>query len=424
MRIWLALGALVLLAMLLGLLGPTEPGADEPETRPLRSTYRSRPSGLRALYLTLERLGYRPRRHVERLDRLPGDGVLVIAEPVQEIDREGWQALAAWVERGNLLLLFSDSGRLFEAGIIGSGPPAPGPTLRPRLVGRLVASSAAPVQPAPVTVGAPEPVVQSAYRLRRTAWDLPPLASPSHERRGERSPPSSAGRGAGEVGLIPLYADPEGPVLSVGRRGKGTVVLSCSPWSISNEGIAKGSNLALFLNLVDVYGGGKRRPIYFDEYHQGRAGRGGPLGLLAPVARFGVAQIVLALLLLVLAVAWRFGPALPVEALERRSRAEYLAAMTGLFRRARALELVAAKLGEETRRELARGLGLPPSARPEAIAAAARTKRGVEEGRVREILAEADALAAARARQIPLDERRVHAAAQRLHDLREELLGR
>jgi hypothetical protein len=247
-------------------------------------------------------------------------------------------------------------------------------------------------------------VVQAAYRLKMTRWaPLPRPLTPF---------------------LIPLYADKEGPVVSIARQGSGLVVLSCSPWSLSNEGIARGDNLALFLNLVDLYGGGKRRPIYFDEYHQGRAGGGGALGLLAPVARFGVAQLVVALLLLVLAVAWRFGAATPVETLERRSRTEYLAAMTGLFRRARALELVAGKLGEETRRDLARGLGLPPAARPEVIAAAAHAKRGVDGSRVLDTLTEADALSVARARQIPIDERRVHAAALKLHELREELLGR
>jgi hypothetical protein len=389
-RIWIALGVILFLGFLLTLGRTAEPDRDEPETVPLRSTYRSRPSGLRGLYLTLERLGYRPRRHVESLTSLEGAGALVIAEPVQELEQEEWTALARWVEKGNLLLLLSDSGRLFEP-------------KRPRAYPPALPATASPLQPAPVTVGAPGPVVQSTYRLKMTGW--------------------KAGGGAGPP-LIPLYADGQGPVVSMARWGKGWVLLSCSPWSISNEGIAQGSNLALFLNVIDVYGAGKGQPIYFDEYHQGHARGGGALGLLAPVARFGVAQLVFALLLLVFAVAWRFGGAIPLGLGERRSRAEYLGAMTSLVRRAGALELVAGKLGEETRRDLARGLGLPPTAPPEEIAAAAHAKRGVDAAHVREVLTDADLLSVARDRQIPIDERRVHAAALRLHDLREELLGR
>jgi hypothetical protein len=200
------------------------------------------------------------------------------------------------------------------------------------------------------------------------------------------------------------------------------VILSCSPWSLSNEGIAGGNNLALFLNLLDVYGPGKRQPVYFDEYHQGHGAQGGLLSLLPPVARAGLFQVLVGLLLLVFAVSRRFGPIVTTETPERRTRAEYLAAMTTLFRRARALELTAGKLKIETQRELARGLGLPPAARPEEIARAAQEKRGIDGERILRTLEEADLLSVARARHLPIDEHRVLALAAKLHELRKECL--
>jgi hypothetical protein len=437
-RIGIGLGVFVLLAVLLS-LGRTYEDPDEPEIRPLRSTYRARPSGLRALYLTLEQLGYRPRRLHESPERLKENGALVIAEPQVRIASDEWRAIARWVERGNLLLLYSDTGHLFEPDR---------PTGNPVMGASPV--STAPVQPVPVAKGAATHVVRSGYRLSMGVWGPwdgstpPPGPQGTHARhwsegvggpetgRGSRSGPSPlsvSGRGARGEGLtpspvIPLYADGTRPVLGYSRWGDGVVILSCSPWSLSNEGVARGNNLALFLNLVDVYGAGKRRPIFFDEYHLEGGGGGGAWSLVPPVARIGVWQVVGALLLLVFALSRRFGPMIPTEIGVRRARTEYLTAMTGLFRRARALELAAAKLRDETQRDLARALGLPPTARPEEIARAAQEKRGVEAARVQGALDEIDHLAVARARKIPIDEGRVLAAASRLYDLRREVAGR
>lgn len=409
-RIWIALGALVLLALLLAIGRTATPDQSTPEVTPVRSTYRTRPSGLRALYLTLPALGYPARRHQNTLDHLQGDGALIIAEPVLPISPREWEAVRKWVARGNLLLLYSDSGHLFEPGE------------RERTQTPTPPVTASPTQPAPAVLGAANHVIQSPYRFEGASWS--PERVEEHPALGssKKKQPKLSPHVFPPEPVVTLAADPLGPALSLSRWGKGTVLLSCSPWSISNEGISKGSNLALFLNLIDAYGAGKRRPIYFDEYHHGQGGPTGVLSLLPPVARGGLAQIVIALLLLVLAVGRRFGPIVPAEALERRTRAEYLTAMSLLFRRARALELAAGKLRDETQRDLARGLGLPPSAGPDAIAAAAQEKRGVEAEKVRRILEEADLLSVARARQLPIDESRVLALAARLHELRKECL--
>src|SRR5206468_2888079 len=113
---------------------------------------------LRALYLTLEQLGYRPRRHHRPLDQLTEAGALVIAEPEIDLTSQEWQALARWVERGNLLLLYSDSGHLFEPE---EHPPGYLPT---------TPATAAPVQPVPAAAGAPTYVVRALYRVEVETW--------------------------------------------------------------------------------------------------------------------------------------------------------------------------------------------------------------------------------------------------------------
>lgn len=82
------------------------------ELRPRRTTYSSRPGGLKALYETLDRLGYPVCRHLAPLTTELPDGVLFIATPEQSVGRNEWRSLREWVERGNLLVVSSDPGDL------------------------------------------------------------------------------------------------------------------------------------------------------------------------------------------------------------------------------------------------------------------------------------------------------------------------
>lgn len=75
------------------------------EVIPRRTSYSSRPGGLRALYETLGQTGYPVQRHTAPLTGLASDGVLFIISPETPISSQDWQAVRAWVERGNLLIL-------------------------------------------------------------------------------------------------------------------------------------------------------------------------------------------------------------------------------------------------------------------------------------------------------------------------------
>jgi len=78
------------------------------EVFPRRTTYSSKPGGMKALYETLDKLGYPVIRDLKPLTSPPRDGVLFIVSPETSVSNEEWQALRTWVERGNLLILASD----------------------------------------------------------------------------------------------------------------------------------------------------------------------------------------------------------------------------------------------------------------------------------------------------------------------------
>ena len=101
---------LIVLILLLGgisFVATREGGGGGMELIPKRSTYSSRPGGLKALYETLRLQGYPVARHLHPLTTAPKDGVLFLASPSVGLSDQEWQALRAWVERGNLLVAAS-----------------------------------------------------------------------------------------------------------------------------------------------------------------------------------------------------------------------------------------------------------------------------------------------------------------------------
>ncbi len=130
-------------------------------------------------------------------------------------------------------------------------------------------------------------------------------------------------------------------------------------------------------------------PIWFDEYHHGFGKSRGVLSLLAPVARLGLAQLVIAWLLLTYAVSRRFGGRVPDEGRVRRSRSEYLSGMASLLGRARAVDLAVAQVRRRFLSDATRVLGLPRDAEEPALLAAAAA-RGVDPERLRSLLERAD----------------------------------
>jgi len=196
--------------------------------------------------------------------------------------------------------------------------------------------------------------------------------------------------------------------------GEGGVLLLSSSWSLSNEGIRQGDNLALVLNALDHRGARCKPAVTFDEYHQGYGAGKSIVSLIGSPAKLGLGQLGLAFLVLVLAVSRRFGqPVLLREG--ARQRSEYLSSMSSLLRKGHAVDLVRAELGSRFLQEAAAALGLPPNAGAEAIMAAA-TKRRPDKAQALRRLVDGATGACGRA-----DEASLLALAGEWHQMRKEL---
>lgn len=78
------------------------------EILPRRTTYSTRPGGVRALYDTLDKLGYPVARRLKPLDSWPADGVLFLISPEIPLSSGEWASVREWVQAGNLLIVSSD----------------------------------------------------------------------------------------------------------------------------------------------------------------------------------------------------------------------------------------------------------------------------------------------------------------------------
>ena len=344
--------------------------------RVIRSSYRTLPDGYKGLYLTLEELRYPVHRQIRPYSLLPKHGLLIIADPhKQNITPYELRRLRSWLQQGNMaIILLEHHPDCFSPNDNVNMQPQADDEDDPSAVPLAHASPAdtttatavnggGSLDPhvAPVLHSVPSLTVQSTKRLssRRNGMpsqqmldlhDLPPaLQSDIQTAR-------------------PLYADERGVVMAYSPIASGGIVWCSSPWSFSNAGLPEGKNLDLLLALADRRPGG---PIIFDEYHQGY-GAGMTVWNIAPaLTKLGVGQIVLALVLLLLTLSWRFGASrLPAEERFARSRAEYLMSMATLLQRARATQLVRDRLNTMFRRELSRRLGVPMSASLEQFEAA------------------------------------------------------
>lgn len=305
------------------------------------STHDAGPRGVKALFLYLARHGHAVERWERPADKLPEPpGTLVVVSPAIPLSPLEGARIMDWVGRG---------GTLVVAGIVE-------PLTAERAYGR-PERSLPPAQPSPVTAG--------VHRISTRAGDrFTDLAEEE----------------------VTLAGDADGAILTVRRVGRGRVLALADPWPLTNGGIRAADNLALAENLARA-GGGAR--IRFDEYHHGfRTGETGLWRALPAPVRAALLQLGLG------AAAWlalrgrRFGPVRPLPPAPPRPGAEFVTAVAGLYRRARARRMILAYLARPLLRELAAAAGLPPEeAPPRALARAAARRRGVDEAELARLLA-------------------------------------
>ena len=152
----------------------------------------------------------------------------------------------------------------------------------------------------------------------------------------------------------------DAPVVLGLPLGEGWIVAVADPSLLENDFIRREEYALLPLRLLEWLSPRGRRPIVFDEYHQGfgshpsltRAVRTLVLET-APGRMLGV--LVLALLVLLLATATRAIPPRPLRRLERRSPLEHVGALARAYEQVSATRLAVRRLVHGLRRRHATG---------------------------------------------------------------------
>jgi hypothetical protein len=174
--------------------------------------------------------------------------------------------------------------------------------------------------------------------------------------------------------------DGDGAVLAEFHYGEGRVIFLSDPFVIANNGISRGANLTLALNLARALGAGENnapRRIFFDEYHHGYRKESNPLvnyfrgtpmpWLLLQGALLGV--------LLLHTYGRRFARPLPLPQVDRHSPLEFVGSMANLQQAAEARDLAIENIYPRFKTQLCRRLGLSSRAQIAEILECLQTRR-------------------------------------------------
>jgi hypothetical protein len=183
---------------------------------------------------------------------------------------------------------------------------------------------------------------------------------------------SYAAAPAGVLELVPLLKGPRG-VLALVTPGRGSLVLLASSSPLRNGALGKADNAAFALDLVPA-----RSTVVFDEYDHGFGRAGSGLAGLPASWRWGLAFVLLSVVVWVLSAARRFGPPDAPTRITVPARVRYVDAMATLLSTRPPEQLVeaVAPVVSEARRRLCRYLGLPPDSSDAVVAD--RLRRGGE----------------------------------------------
>jgi uncharacterized protein DUF4350 len=354
------------------------------EIAPNRSTYHAGPTGVRALHDFLNESGYKVIRWKETPQKLLTDAgklvktfVVLGDVKVHFTDAES-AALTRWIQAGGYLVIIDrnpeqDSSsaqpgswnittKRFEFPSLETNPAD-----KEQMTGKVVALN--PAQPTLLTRNV-ESVLPSRFASRMNIEPVPtgsPQPGPTDETDEEEPPPPAEDATIHSSAPVVHVSDDKGALLIDYTYGLGRIAILTDPYIVSNGGIKLNDNLQLAVNLLTEADG----LIAFDEYHQGK-GRtensfagyfaGTPVLLIA-------AQIGLVLLLILWTRGRRFGRALPLPQVDRRSSLEFVASMAELQQRARAFDLAIENIYTRTRRVLARHAGVDYNSSRSEIAA-------------------------------------------------------
>ncbi len=280
--------------------------AAQPERNDVVSTYNTDVSGVKALYLLLDRLGFSVSRFSHYYDRLPPhDTLLVVLSPEYSVSREEAQNLLEWVKEGGSVLWGTNRqdlfGTLLHLEIADSGPPA-------------------------TKIGVDDLSV---------AFD---------------------GKGRIEGSLSSenriLLRDHAGIVMLRKQVGSGKVYFLTVSDVLTNHTLEKEDNAAFLVRLLDQEGFQK---IAFDEYHHGMEEYRSFAWFLRPNMKMALTQLTIVCLLFLYWLSKRFGPIRSIPSPLRRSSLEFIRAKANLWQRAGACSLALRFLMESFQWQVSRG---------------------------------------------------------------------
>ncbi|MGH9755895.1 MAG: DUF4350 domain-containing protein [Blastocatellia bacterium] len=403
----------------------------ENELAPNRSTYNSGQTGTRALYQLLEESGLpvaRWRRRYSQLHAEAKDSILVIIGPFlsgQKISDEEAIMLQGWISNGGRALIISRSPlEQFGDPAIRVKPPDNPPAWDATTEQFIYEQSDELImQPTELT-----------RKVRGLALsDFASRMSFHHSDgtdRTNKTDGTDGTDGTDEAGSAEAPADPDiiivkdeddslaslsAPVIHLGDKdgatladftyGEGRVIFLSDPFVIANNGLARGGNLTLALNILRSMGAPERR-IFFDEFHHGYHNEGNPLvnyfrGTPAP---WLLLQGICLSLLIIYTYGRRFARPLPLPQASRHSPLEFVGSMANLQQAARARELALENIYPRFKGRLCRRLGLSSRASMDEIIAGARRRRfPISEIELRQTLSDAEMILAGE----PIDDARL-----------------
>lgn len=343
---------LIVATLFLLLIGFTVAGAlrgaelsSQQETFIPYSTHSAQPNGTLALQKWLEAIGYQTARIENETFSVPNNARVLFVFPGRVAYEEyEAQTVLRWVERGNTLIAatparLAGNDRFLRALRMQTQPVA-------------YAERAALEQPLVALPGAADLTVKTSWALQTDRTDAVQFASAGGQ-----------------------------PLIATWVQGRGRVIVVASAFPFSNDGLRNAPNAALVRALLPA--SGQHPLVAFDEYHLGFTSGQASLQTLLYNTPWGwallfAAAVVFAYLLI---NGQRFGriEPLPIE-IARRSPAEYVVSMAGLFRRAGKRQMVLNHYRQQLKRSLGRPYRINAALPDEAFVAELARYRDVDRG--------------------------------------------
>jgi hypothetical protein len=344
------------------------PSPEEAEGQGPTTTYSTSKNGAQAAYLLLRELGYQSERWEKPPAELPTDAegkILILASPSDFPDKKERDALLAFARSGGWIVYAGNFPFLFlESGAVVS------PSL----------SRATSLTEEAFPAIAPSPFTQSASKITMNANDR---------------------WAASEGGQVPLYGEPEEPVVVTWRLEKGRILWWAAPTPVTNSGILREGNLPFFLSCIQAVRPGAspgETTVLWDEYFHGYRGSLWDYFEKTPVP-WAIFQLALVAIFVLLAFGRRSGPLYAPVAVSRLSPLEFVDTLGDLYLRAGAGSAAVRVAYQRFRTQLLRRLALAPSISNLQLDTAVRERLGWKQPGLMDTLQRAEK--AARESEVP-----------------------